>query len=93
MKVETARLATGNINPPGVSDPSEGVGAGSRSILMGTIIPPGMVGGGGSAGTLFWIDPRRRGAVVFMAQAMFGGPARSPYQKRLFAAIDQGAGA
>jgi CubicO group peptidase (beta-lactamase class C family) len=92
MKVETAKLATGNIHPPGVADPSEGVGAGSRALLMGTIIPPGMVGGGGAAGTLFWIDQKRRGAVVFMAQAMYGGPARSPYQKRLFAAIDQGVG-
>lgn len=90
MKVETARLATGNIHPPGVSDPSEGVGAGSRALLLGTIIPPGMIGAGGAAGTLFWIDPKRHGVVVFMAQALFGSPARSPYQKRLFAAIDQG---
>ncbi len=93
MKVETAQLATGNIHPPGVADPSAGVGARSRALLMGSIIPPGMVGGGGSAGTLFWIDQKRRGVVVFMAQAMFGSPARSPYQKRLFAAIEQGVGA
>jgi CubicO group peptidase (beta-lactamase class C family) len=92
MKAETAKLATGNIHPPGVADPSDGVGAGSRALLMGTIIPPGMVGGGGAAGTLFWIDQKRRGVVVFMAQAMYGGPARSPYQKRLFTAIDQGVG-
>jgi CubicO group peptidase (beta-lactamase class C family) len=87
--VETARLATGNIHPPNVADPSEGVGAGSRALLLAAIIPPGMVGGGGSAGTLFWIDRKRRGTVVFMSQAIYGGPARSPYQKRLFAAIDK----
>lgn len=88
MSVETARLATGNIHPQGVADPSEGVGAGSRALLMGGIIPPGMVGGGGAAGTLFWIDQKRRGAVVFMAQTLYGSPAKSPYQKRLFAAIE-----
>jgi CubicO group peptidase (beta-lactamase class C family) len=89
MKIETARLATGDIHPPGVADPNEGVGAGSRAMLRGApIVPPGMVGGGGAAATLFWIDKARNGAVVFMAQAMYGGPARSPYQKRLFAAIE-----
>lgn len=67
MKVETARLATGDINPPGVAEPSEGVGAGTRALICGApIIPPGMIGGGGSAGTPFWIDQKRRGAVVFM---------------------------
>ena len=89
MKVETARLATGSLQPPNVADPSEGAGAGSRALLMAAIIPPGMFGGGGSAGTLFWIDQKRRGAVVFMAQVLYGGPAKSPYQKRLFAAIEQ----
>jgi CubicO group peptidase (beta-lactamase class C family) len=89
MKVETARLATGNIQPAGVAEPDENVGAGSRALLRGApIIPPGMVGGGGSAATLFWIDKPRRGAVVFMAQVMYGSPARSPFQKRLFPAIE-----
>lgn len=89
MKVETARLATGDINPPGMAEPSEGVGAGTRALMRGApIIPPGMVGGGGAAGTLFWMDEKRRGAVVFMAQVMYGSPARSPFQKRLFAAIE-----
>ncbi|MCC6587125.1 MAG: hypothetical protein IT168_10575 [Bryobacterales bacterium] len=53
------------------------------------LTPPGTVGGGGAAGTLFWIDQKRRGAVVFMTQVMYGAPARSPFQKRLFAAIEQ----
>jgi CubicO group peptidase (beta-lactamase class C family) len=53
------------------------------------LTPPGTTGGGGAAGTLFWIDRKRNGAVVFMVQTLWGGPARSPYQKRLFAAIEQ----
>lgn len=89
MKVETARLATGSIQPPGIAEPSEGVGAGTRALLRNPLTPPGTIGGGGAAGTLFWIDQKRNGAVVFMAQAMWGRPARSPYQKRLFAAIEQ----
>jgi len=89
MKVETARMAVGNINPPGAAEPSEGVGSGTRALLMAPLIPAGTFGGGGSAGTLFWIDQKRRGAVVFMAQVMYGSPARSPFQKRLFASIEQ----
>lgn len=86
MKVETARLATGNVNPPGVADPQD---AGSLALMGATsIIPPGTVGGGGSAATLFWFDRARRGAVVFMAQVMVGNPARSPFQRPLFAGIE-----
>ena len=89
MKVETARMAVGNINPPDIAAPSEAAGSGTRALLMTPLIPAGTVGGGGSAGTLFWIDQKRRGAVVFMAQVMYGSPARSPFQKRLFEAIEQ----
>jgi CubicO group peptidase (beta-lactamase class C family) len=89
MRAETARLATGDINPPGVAEPGDGAGSGTRALLRTPIIPAGTVGGGGSAGTLFWIDKARRGAVVFMAQVMYGSPARSPFQKRLFAAIEK----
>jgi CubicO group peptidase (beta-lactamase class C family) len=86
MKVETARLATGDINPPGIAEPLD---SGSRALMRGApIIPPGTVGGGGSAGTLFWFDRPRNLAAVFMVQVMYGSPARSPFQKRLFAAID-----
>jgi CubicO group peptidase (beta-lactamase class C family) len=87
MSRETARLATGDINPPGVAEPSDGAGAGTRALLRTPLIPSGTVGGGGAAGTLFWIDRARRGAVVFMTQVMYGNPARSPFQKRLFAAL------
>lgn len=89
MRAETARLATGDINPPGVAEPGDGAGSGTRALLRTPIIPAGTVGGGGSAGTLFWIDKARRGAVVFMTQVMYGNPAHSPFQKRLFAAIEQ----
>jgi CubicO group peptidase (beta-lactamase class C family) len=89
MSRDTAKLATGDINPPGVAEPSNAAGAGTRALLRTPLIPPGTVGGGGSAGTLFWIDKTRSGTVVFMAQAMYGSPARSPFQQRLFAAIEQ----
>jgi CubicO group peptidase (beta-lactamase class C family) len=86
MKEETANLATGNINPPGIAEPQD---SGSRALMRGApIIPPGTVGGGGAAATFYWFDSRTNVAVVFMAQVMYGSPARSPFQKRLFAAID-----
>jgi CubicO group peptidase (beta-lactamase class C family) len=89
MKPETARLAVGNIQPPGVEDPSETTGSGSRALLMNPLYPPGTIGSAGASGTIFWIDPKRRGAVVFIAQVMYGSPARSPYSKPLAAAIEQ----
>ena len=89
MAADTARLAVGNINPPGVAEPSMGAGAGSRALLLNPLTPLGTVGGGGAAGTLFWIDQKRRGVVAFMTQVMYGGPARSPFPNRLFAAIEQ----
>lgn len=86
MKAATAKLATGDINPPGVTDPQD---SGSRALMGATpLIPPGTIGGGGAAATLFWFDRPRRGAVVFMAQVMVGNPARSPFQKPLFAAME-----
>jgi CubicO group peptidase (beta-lactamase class C family) len=86
MKVETAKLATGNINPPGIAEPQD---SGSRALMRGApIVPPGTVGGGGAAGTLFWFDRARELAVVFMVQVMYGGPQNSPFQKRLFPALD-----
>jgi CubicO group peptidase (beta-lactamase class C family) len=89
MKTETARLATGNINPPNIADPEETGDTGSRALLTHSLYPPGMIGSAGASGTIFWIDPKRRGAVVFLAQTMWGLPSRSPYQKRLHAAIEE----
>ncbi len=88
MKPETARLAIGNINPPNIADP-EAAGAGSPALLAHTLYPPGTIGSAGSSGTIFWIDPKRRGAVVFLVQTMWGSPARSPFPKRLQAAIEE----
>jgi CubicO group peptidase (beta-lactamase class C family) len=89
MKPETARLAIGNINPPGIAEPDEGVGAGTRAMLRTPLMPPGTIGSAGASGTIFWIDPKRRGAVVFLAQVMWGSPARSPYAKPLAEAIER----
>jgi CubicO group peptidase (beta-lactamase class C family) len=89
MKPETARLALSNLKPAGVADPSDGIGAGSRAMLQNPLTPPGTFGAGGASSTLFWIDPARRGNVVFMAQAMWGAPANVPYWHRLFAAIEE----
>ena len=83
MAEDTARLAVGDINPPGIAQPSEAAGAGTRALLLHPLTPAGTAGGGGPAGALFWIDQERRGAIVFMAQVM------SPFQGRLFAAIEQ----
>ena len=89
MKPETARLAVSDLKPPGVANPSEGFGRGSSAMLQNPFTPPGTFGAGGAASTLFWIDPARRGIVVFMAQAMWeGGPANVPYWRRLIAAIE-----
>lgn len=89
MKPETARLAVSDLNPPGVADPSEGFGRGSRAMLLNRLTPPGTFGAAGAASTLFWIDLARRGNVVFMTQAMWGGPANVPYSRRLIAAIEE----
>jgi CubicO group peptidase (beta-lactamase class C family) len=89
MRTETARLAVSDLKPPGIADPSEGKGAGSRALLHNPLTPTGTFGGGGATSTLFWIDRARRGNVVFMTQAMWGAPANVPYPRRLVAAIEE----
>jgi CubicO group peptidase (beta-lactamase class C family) len=89
MKPETARLALSNLRPRGAADPSEGVGAGTRAVLLYPLAPPGTYSSAGASGTLFWLDAARRGNVVFMTQAMWGSPARGPYSARLIAAIEE----
>lgn len=88
MKTETARLVLGDINPPGASAPSEGIGRGTTAIRSAALKPPGTWGSAGAAGTFCWIDAKRNGAGVFMTQTMYGSPARSPFQKPWFAALD-----
>jgi CubicO group peptidase (beta-lactamase class C family) len=74
MKPETARLARSNLLPAGVVYSSGGgFGAGARVVVPGgdrRFGPVGSFGWGGAAGTLWWIDPARRGNMVFMAQFM-----------------------
>ncbi len=73
IKPETARLAFSNLLPTGVVSPRGGYGAGAPVVLPGVpniAGPPGTVIHGGAAGTLWWIDPARRGNIVFMTQFM-----------------------
>lgn len=89
MKPETARLALSDLKPAGAVDPTEGVGTGTRNLLLHPFGPPGSYGGGGAAGTIWWIDPALRGNVVFMAQSMGRyTPATYPVPKRLLAAVE-----
>jgi CubicO group peptidase (beta-lactamase class C family) len=71
LKPETARLARSNLLPAGVVSPFGGYGAGAPVVLPGLrkiAQPAGTVLHGGAAGTLWWIDPARRGNMVFMTQ-------------------------
>ena len=52
MKVETARLATGSCNPRASRTRAKAPAPARARLLMATDHSPGMVGGGGSAGTL-----------------------------------------
>ena len=89
MKPETARLALSDLKPADAVDPAEGVGTGTRNLLLHPFGPPGSYGGGGAAGTIWWIDPALRGNVVFMAQSMGRyTPATYPVPKQLRAAVE-----
>lgn len=74
LKPETARLARSNLLPAGVVFAGgEGFGAGASVTLKGSTRRFGQVGSfgwGGAAGTLWRIDPARRGNMVFMSQHM-----------------------
>jgi hypothetical protein len=41
---------------------------------LNPLYPPGTIGGACASGPIFRIDPKRRGAVVFIAQVMWGHP-------------------
>lgn len=78
MRPETARLVTSNLLPEGVTSGmavsgARGWGAGGPVVVLGDSSPfgaPGSFGGGGSAGTLWGLDPQRRGVWLFMSQHM-----------------------
>ena len=78
MRPETARLVTSNLLPKGVTmgaSPfgTRGFGAGGVIVLPGDRSPIGLAGsygGAGSAGTLWGLNPQRRGVWLFMSQHM-----------------------
>jgi len=90
LKRETARLAISNLLPPGVVFPlGGGFGAGARVVLAGNenkrFGSPGSFGWGGAAGTIWQIDPARRGNMVFMSQHM---PPETSLREDVAAAIE-----
>jgi CubicO group peptidase (beta-lactamase class C family) len=90
LKPKTARLTRSNLLPAGVVySGGDGFGAGAALVLNGTnrrFGPPGSFGWGGAAGTLWRIDPARRGNMVFMSQHM---PSETyPIREDLAAAIE-----
>ena len=74
LEPETARLARSNLLPAGVVYAGgDGFGAGASLVINGSnrrFGPVGSFGWGGAAGTLWRIDPARRGNMVFMSQHM-----------------------
>jgi CubicO group peptidase (beta-lactamase class C family) len=90
MKLDTVRLALSDLRPASVADPSERVGVGTGAMLQLTqrLKPAGAFGAGGAAGCLFWIEPSRRGNVVFMVQTMGYPLAELPYPSQVIAAIE-----
>lgn len=90
LKPETARLMRSNLLPAGVVAPNGGgFGAGARVVLPGAdrkFGPPGSFGWGGAAGTLWVIDPERRGNMVFMSQHM--PPETYPIREETAAAVE-----
>lgn len=90
LKPETARLARSNLLPRGVVySGGDGFGAGAAVVLNGTnrrFGPPASFGWGGAAGTLWRIDPARRGNMVFMSQHM--PPDSYPVREDMATAIE-----
>jgi CubicO group peptidase (beta-lactamase class C family) len=90
LKPETARLARSNLLPTGVVySGGDGFGAGAGLALQGAnrrFGPVGSFGWGGAAGTLWRIDPARRGNIVFMSQYM--PPDTYPVREDMPAAVE-----
>lgn len=88
----SARLAMANLLEPGtVFSPTEGLGAGGRSVTYQSLGPDPEKynvqtwGWGGAASTLFHVDPVRGQAVVLMLQSL--GNEKGPSEKRLNRAL------
>lgn len=80
MRPATARLARSNLLPDGVTYAGGGFGAGAG------VGPSGTFYWGGAAGTLWTIDPQRRGNMVFMSQHM--PPETYPIRGDMWEAIE-----
>jgi len=76
MKPETVRLARSNLLPPGVAARARdggqsGFAAGAQLVVPDApspLGPGGTLSHGGASGTLWLVDPARRGNFVFMSQ-------------------------
>jgi CubicO group peptidase (beta-lactamase class C family) len=92
MKVETARAARSNLLPDGVLKATTGQGAGVPLVRPGdkAVMPPGTVMGSGASGCLWWMDPSRRGNVVFLTQVIGIGQAAYTVPAELSAALEAG---
>lgn len=89
LRADTARLACSNLLPDAVAYDGGGFGAGMRVALKAsdTRSPSaGALSWGGAAGTLWMVEPARRGNLVFMSQHM--PPETYPLWSDLRAALD-----
>jgi CubicO group peptidase (beta-lactamase class C family) len=92
MKAETARTARLNMLPEGVLKATTGQGAGVPLVRPGdkAVMPPGTLMGSGASGGLWWMDPSRRGNLVFLTQVIGIGPAAYTVPAELSAALEAG---
>jgi CubicO group peptidase (beta-lactamase class C family) len=92
MKVETARAAQSNLLPDGVLRATIGQGAGVPLVRPGdtAVMPPRTLMGSGASGGLWWMDPSRRGNVVFLTQVIGIGQAAYTVPAELSAALEVG---
>jgi len=92
MKAETARAARSNLLPAGVLKATTGQGAGVPLVRPGdkAVMPPGTVMGSGASGGLWWMDPARRGNLVFLTEVIGIGQAAYTVPAELSAALDAG---
>lgn len=92
MKAETARAARSNLLPDKVLEATSGQGAGVPLVRRGdkAVMPPGTLLGSGASGGLWWLDPSRRGNVVFLTQVIGIGQAAYTVPAELSAALEAG---
>lgn len=89
LQPETTRLACSNLLPAAVIYEGGGFGAGMRVALADgnpQFGSKGAVSWGGAAGTLWMVEPARRGIIVFMSQHM--PPETYPIRSDLHTAVE-----